>query len=488
VVQSGSKSLWVSTLYEKPLRIGDVADITGFPDVKNGSLILTNGDIQDTYLRAPVVPRNLTPAELALGGHASDLVSVEGKVLMSIREAVQDEYVLVSDGHLFSAIYRHPERGLDLPTPPMKEIKENSIVRMTGICMLDNGDKFQGQVAFNILLRSSNDVAVVARPSLLNVANLSILVGWLLLIVFGVGTRGWLIERRVRRQTASLAKVEEWRRRILEDINASRPLTEILEQIYELASFRLSGALCWCELSDGARVGNCPPRFAELRVVQIQIAARSGPSHGMISAAFDPSSKPRAVELEALSMAAELTTLAIETRRLYTDLLRRSEFDQLTDIHNRFSLDKHLDALIDDARQRGGVFGLIYVDLDKFKQVNDLYGHQIGDLYLQEVAFRMKLQIRPTDILARLGGDEFAALVTHVRTHADVQEIALRIQRSFADPFEIENLLLHGSASMGVALYPDDGVTKDRLLNAADADMYAVKRIRRQDAATFARD
>jgi diguanylate cyclase (GGDEF)-like protein len=208
----------------------------------------------------------------------------------------------------------------------------------------------------------------------------------------------------------------------------------------------------------------------------------------MISAAFDPSSKPRAVELEALSMAAELTTLAIETRRLYTDLLRRSEFDQLTDIHNRFSLDKHLDALIDDARQRGGVFGLIYVDLDKFKQVNDLYGHQIGDLYLQEVAFRMKLQIRPTDILARLGGDEFAALVTHVRTHADVQEIALRIQRSFADPFEIENLLLHGSASMGVALYPDDGVTKDRLLNAADADMYAVKRIRRQDAATFARD
>ena len=105
-------------------------------------------------------------------------------------------------------------------------------------------------------------------------------------------------------------------------------------------------------------------------------------------------------------MGAGLAALAIETRRLYTDLLRRSEFDLLTDIQNRFSLEKHLDALIERARETAGIFGLIYIDLDGFKLVNDRYGHQVGDLYLQEAAARMKHQLRPGDILARLGGDD----------------------------------------------------------------------------------
>jgi len=65
-------------------------------------------------------------------------------------------------------------------------------------------------------------------------------------------------------------------------------------------------------------------------------------------------------------------------RRLYSDLVHRSEFDLLTDIHNRFSLDKHLNALIEEARMKASIFGLIYIDLDDFKQVNDVYGHQVG--------------------------------------------------------------------------------------------------------------
>ena len=102
-------------------------------------------------------------------------------------------------------------------------------------------------------------------------------------------------------------------------------------------------------------------------------------------------------------MGAALASLAIGTRRLYSDLVHRSEFDLLTDIQNRFSMEKHLDALIDEARRTAGIFGIIYIDLDGFKQVNDVYGHHIGDLYLQDAASRMKRQLRPGDILARLG-------------------------------------------------------------------------------------
>jgi diguanylate cyclase (GGDEF)-like protein len=178
-------------------------------------------------------------------------------------------------------------------------------------------------------------------------------------------------------------------------------------------------------------------------------------------------------------MGTGLAALAIESRRLYSDLLHRSEFDLLTDIQNRFSMEKQLDSLIDDARRTAGIFGLIYIDLDDFKQVNDRYGHHAGDLFLQEAASRMKRQLRPSDILARLGGDEFAVLVPSVRARSDVQEIALRLERCLDEPFAVESHVLHGSASVGISLYPADAATKDALLRAADAAMYKVKHARK---------
>ena len=179
-------------------------------------------------------------------------------------------------------------------------------------------------------------------------------------------------------------------------------------------------------------------------------------------------------------MAAGLATLAIETRRLYSDLLHRSEFDLLTDIHNRFSLDKHMDALINEARQKAGIFGLIYIDLDEFKQVNDLYGHQVGDFYLQEVALRMKQQLRAHDLLARLGGDEFAVLVPTARSRAAVEEIAVRMEHCFDEPFAVEGNVIHGSASVGFALYPEDALNQGQPAERGRLRHVCVKNAKRQ--------
>jgi len=179
-------------------------------------------------------------------------------------------------------------------------------------------------------------------------------------------------------------------------------------------------------------------------------------------------------------MAVGLAALAIENRRLYTDLVHRSEFDLLTDIHNRFSLDKLLEHQIREARETAGIFGLIYIDLDQFKQVNDTYGHRVGDLYLQEAAERMKRQLRPHDKLARLGGDEFAALVPVVRNRAEVEEVARRLERCFDDPFVFEGHTLRGAASVGIAAFPEDAATVDALLSVADATMYKAKKHRRE--------
>jgi diguanylate cyclase (GGDEF)-like protein len=487
VLQNGVRSLWITTQSEQPLHVGNLADATGFPDVHNGSLTLTRGQITEEQARAPVTPVPVSWPQLLSGVNVFDLVAVEGQVLVAVRAATQDEYVLVSDGHLFSAIYRHPDEGSGLVLPPMKPIAAGSKVRVTGICVPSYGsDPFNGPVDFDILLRSFDDITVTAQPSMLNIRNLMFVVVLLLVVVAIAGGNGWFLERKLRRQTALLsahteaeAELERKRSRILEDINGTRPLAEILEETMEMISLRLHGVPCWCEITDGARLGNCPPDVDRLLIVHQEIQARSGPAIGRVFAAFNPETPP-ANESQALSAGAKLATLAVESRRLYSDLHHRSEFDQLTDIHNRFSLEAHLDAQIEEARQNAGIFGLIYIDLDEFKLVNDSCGHHVGDLYLQEVARRMKQQLRSRDLLARLGGDEFAVLLPTVRSRAGVEEIAQRLEHCFDAPLILEGHTLKGSASLGIALYPEDSASRDGLLSAADTAMYAVKNRRRK--------
>jgi diguanylate cyclase (GGDEF)-like protein len=484
VLQDGASSIWISTWTELPMQVGDVVDATGFPEAHNGFLALARGEVRDSYVRAPIAPLQTTRKDLTLSHHIIDLVSVEAQVVTEARGGTQDEYLLTADGQLFTAIYRHPGGGLALP--PMRQIPIGSKVRITGICITEDSNPFDSEVGFDILMRSFDDITVVAQPSLINTRNLIIAVSLLLLVIIAVSARGWGLERKMRRQTAAMsarteaeADLERRRSRILEDINGNEPLADILEQITGMVSFLLFGVPCWCEIADGARLGNRPPEPHSLRIVPAGIPARSGLALGTLFAAFDAKTPPRPSEKEALLVGTRLATLAIETRRRDADLRHRSEFDLLTDVHNRFSLEKRLNAQIDETRQNAGIFGLIYIDLDKFKQVNDLYGHHIGDLYLQEVTLRLKRQLRPGDLLARLGGDEFAVLLPAVRNRVGVEEVVRRLELCFNDPFVLEVYSLHGAASFGIAIYPEDSTTADKLLNAADAAMYAAKNSKR---------
>jgi len=494
VLQDGTKSVWVATRFEEPMRIGSQVDVTGFPDVHSGFLAIANGEVRQSGVYAPIVPRPVTRSDLTSSKNIFDLVSIEGQVVTEIRESAQDVYVLISDGQVYSVIYRHPKVDGQQIDTPMREIPPGARIKVVGICTLEDSNHFDREVPFDLLLRSSDDITVVEQPSLVNTRNLILVVCLLLLLIALVGGWGWNLEHKVRQKTVALAarieqeaaqerrsaQLEQKRSGILEDINGSRPLAEILEEIAALVSATLDGAPCWCEVADGARLGDCPPGQENLRITCANIPARAGSPLGTFFAGLNAGTPPAAREAVALDNGAKLATLAIETRRLYSDLLRRSEFDLLTDIHNRFSLEAHLDACIDDARKSAGVFGLLYIDLDKFKQVNDHYSHHIGDLYLQEVAQRMKQQLRSHDLLARLGGDEFAVLLPMVRNRNGVEEIAQRLEHSFDLPFNLEGHTLHGSASFGIALYPENGVTKDSLLHAADAAMYAVKNSRKQ--------
>ena len=382
VVQSGSKSMWVRTLASQPLGIGDVVEVSGFPELHNQYPTLSMAEIRDTHVKAPVTPLAVTWDELVFGGNAFKFVSIQGRLVRQVRQAALDEYVLESSGHLFSAVYRHPPETSATTAPPLTRLPIGAKIGVTRIGMFYTPDPFNGPVASQVLVRSEADIVVLAPPPLLNIRNLLLLAGVLLLIVFVVVARGWSLEHRVRRETAVTATVERGRSGVLEDINRAQPLEQILARITGLLCYKLHGAPCWCRLAGGETVGNCPDEAAASRLLLIQreIPSHSGTPLGTIFAAINPRSKVRGAGPDALFNAAQLAALAIETGGLYSDLLHRSEYDLLTDIPNRFSLEKQLGKLIEGGRRQDGTFGLIYIDLDDFKLVNDQFGHRTGDL------------------------------------------------------------------------------------------------------------
>jgi diguanylate cyclase (GGDEF)-like protein len=487
VIQEGTRSLWMETNSQIPVKVGDVVDATGFPETHNGFLQLTRGEILSRHATAPVTPLLATRSQLAASHNIFDLVSVEGQVTSEARGATQDEYNLTADGQLFTAVYRNRSvGGADLR--PINRIPIGARVRVTGICIAENAEAnaYGGQVPFNILLRSLDDVAVMEGPSILNIRNLLLLVGFLIAVVFTFGVRSLLLGRKVREQalaiaarTASEADLERRRSSILEDINGVRPLVEILVKITEMASSALDGAPCWCEHGGLEALGRCPAEPEGLRVVEVPIDGRNHVPAGRLFAGVDRSLPADERENMVLANGAKLAALAIETRHLYHDLRWRSEFDLLTGIPNRFAFEKFLDLRIEEACRVGKMLGLIYIDLDKFKPINDTYGHGVGDAFLQSVALRMSHQLLGGDMLARLGGDEFAAVVTLVNGSEDLAPIVGRLERCFEEPFLVEGHRLNGEASLGVAVYREDGTTRDALLTAADSFMYRAKKAKR---------
>lgn len=152
-----------------------------------------------------------------------------------------------------------------------------------------------------------------------------------------------------------------------------------------------------------------------------------------------------------------------------------AEHDHLTDLPNRVKLDGCLPAAIARADRYGRKLGVVYLDLDQFKPINDTYGHETGDCLLQAVAQRLNETMRQTDTVSRIGGDEFIICLEQIKTEQDAVAATRKLVRILEAPFQILGQTLTVSASIGVAIYPDHGETPDALLQHADQAMYQAK-------------
>lgn len=182
----------------------------------------------------------------------------------------------------------------------------------------------------------------------------------------------------------------------------------------------------------------------------------------------------RAPDGQALRIVG--TVADIDARKLQEDEIRhQAHHDMLTGLPNRLLLGDRLRQGLLAAQREGNRLGVIFFDLDKFKPVNDTWGHAVGDLLLQQVAARVCGALRASDTLARIGGDEFVVLLPRISAAADARRIAEDILAALNRPFELDAATVSISGSLGVAVYPDSGLDAEALLRRADEAMYDAK-------------
>jgi diguanylate cyclase (GGDEF)-like protein len=193
-------------------------------------------------------------------------------------------------------------------------------------------------------------------------------------------------------------------------------------------------------------------------------------------------SRHRALHRRCTQLQAELASHCAAEKRL--DFI--AHHDSLTGLPNRLQLQLRLEHGIAWARRHDSRLAVLFLDIDRFKEINDTLGHDAGDQVLAQFAQRLRQCVREVDTVARQGGDEFIVLLAELRSAHDAQQVADKIIAAIAAPFTVHGQALAVAASVGVAVYPDDEIDLDHLVEKADLAMYAAKQRGRGASVRFA--
>ncbi len=202
-----------------------------------------------------------------------------------------------------------------------------------------------------------------------------------------------------------------------------------------------------------------------------------------IAIALENASKLQTIE--SLNHALEREKQQLELA--YEQIAHMANHDTLTELPNRRLLAELVREHLAFARRRSAVFGLLYLDLNNFKPVNDTFGHEAGDRVLVRIADRLRATVRESDTVARIGGDEFVLVVHEVGSAVDAVAVGEKVLAAIREPIEVDERVCRIEASIGVSLYPQHGDAYEALLNAADEAMYRIKQSNASGAVGVAR-
>ncbi len=301
------------------------------------------------------------------------------------------------------------------------------------------------------------------------------------------------------------------------ELGRARSSLETLQRVAGLGTFtwqRASGAMRWSEkiyeilgLSAGSADTGfeafCLCMHPEDRAFSVQVierALRGGRSFDLPVRIVQPSGAVRHVQLRGEALAGSRVTGTMqdvtEERRAQEKIHYLAHYDSLTGLANRRRFMEQIERAKQRAEQADHRMALLYMDLDQFKRVNDTLGHGAGDHLLRGVAELLFDQVRSTDVvgrtaadpeseISRLGGDEFAILLTEIGDREDAEIVAKRILAAIPTPIPLESQEISATASIGIAVYPDDGEDVETLVKHADRAMYSAKERGRNQYAFF---
>ena len=221
-------------------------------------------------------------------------------------------------------------------------------------------------------------------------------------------------------------------------------------------------------------------RVSDEQNYALQAEKLSGDEIGVLVDDFNGMLRQIQARDDELQFARDQLESRVAARTLeLTELTRQLEHlayhDILTGLANRVTFDDHLRLSMDQAKRHGQRLAIFFLDLDRFKVINDTLGHGVGDRLLIDVSHRLTRCLRQSDTLARLGGDEFAILLPQIRHGTDAAEIAAKVIETIAAPFFIDGYNLHVTTSIGISLFPDDGEAVGTVIKNADTAMYRSK-------------
>jgi diguanylate cyclase (GGDEF)-like protein len=519
VVHDGESNLLVETRQMDPMAIGQLIEVTGFPSAVNGSPALATAQAIVVGDGSPAKAQSISFSDAMSGKFGNDLVSIDGELVSETREGHLDTLTLRSGDRIFEAVYRKILGDPD----PIPLLQPGAHLQITGVCIVHVRGFWGAVESFQIHMRSAGDVRVLAPPSWWNVRHMLFVISGLLgvaivALAWGIWVRRRLSiqERLVRQKIESeaarlvtLAHLEQQRSRILELINSFEPLPSVFAAIHAHVAEMWPGVCSYSHLLKDRRLvllaGSQPYSLDTKRLHRINpthsaeacalaVRARSvmhlaeprcAWSRPLISSNGDilgtmtfeaQNALPVTFNQQAFDFGCSLAAIAIDNRRLYEDALHRSKHDQLTGLANRALLDDRIENALDLARVSNCLAAVLYLDLDRFKAINDTYSHRVGDLFLCEVARRFQACLRQHDTLGRVGGDEFVVVIPNLPDPAHATSVARRLLKALQAPVVVEGISILGSVSIGMAIFPDGGSIATDLKHRADADMYEAKR------------
>jgi diguanylate cyclase (GGDEF)-like protein len=473
VLEQEGKSIFLQTREIKDIPLGEVVDALGLASEYNGSPSLREALLFDTHTRQDIKPMPVSFDDAISGLHSDNLVSMKGLLVSQLRGTDAETLVINANGNFVTG---RLEGKTSLP-----RIRVGTKLRLTGICKSVGGSSWNTQNVFQIEMRSPDDIAILASPSWWTFRRLVQLLGTLGTLAFAMSTWAILLRRRVRQQTEKLnlsMMIARTRGVLLETISVHKTAESLLKEFCHQVQILLPGTTCHFRVGEEDEGRSSASTAHKSRTLLHQASLRDTEGHavGHLEIFSQDPYIFGAYQQDVCHMLAQVANVALQQSLLFQSLVYHSTHDPLTDLPNRRLCDQRLQEALEQAVELNGSVTVAFIDINRFKDVNDRYGHKTGDWYLKHISSRLRSAIRSVDTLARVGGDEFLVIIPQKCTEADFISVQERLHACFEQPFEIDGYTFKGSASIGTASFPQHGTTAEELNRHADQSMYVAKR------------